>query len=268
MRTIHLAILVAVFLTPLAASDFDASVERQLFDLVNQERTQRGIPALTWSEPLQQAARVHTARMAQHQMLSHQFSDEPNLQARIAAAEVHFSSSAENVASTGGDPIVTPAEDLHATLMHSPGHRANILNPKYTQLGIGVVHRGDTYFATQDFVLATVDYSNREAEQRVIFAIAQARADVKLPQVELVASERLRNAICEEAKQDALSAEGLRVDQGYFGVSAVTVADPDVVPPSIKKVAFSPTLKKMAVGVCFRVTPKYPGGMYWLAFEY
>jgi len=239
-----------------------------MFELVNKERTERGLPALTWSDKLQQSARKHTERLAEHKMLSHQFSDEPKVPERIAATGLHFSSTAENLASTSGDPIVTPAEDLHAALMGSPGHRANILNPKMTQLGIGVVHQGDTYFATQNFALATADYSSEEAEQRLITLIENARAAVKLPRIGMMASERLRKAICEESKEDALSARALIVDEGYYGVSAATVSNLDVVPPSIKKVVFSPTLHKMAVGACFRVTPKYPGGMYWLAFEY
>jgi hypothetical protein len=58
------------------------------------------------------------------------------------------------------------------------------------------------------------------------------------------------------------------VDAGFHGVSAATASDVDVVPPSLKKVVFSPSLRRMTVGACFKVTPKYPGGMYWMAFEY
>ena len=268
MRSRFLAILVLSLVPILSAADFDAKVERQMFDLVNKERTERGLPALTWSDKLQQSARTHTEKIAARQILSHRFSEEPAVPERIAATGLHFSATAENLASTSGDPIVTPAEDLHAALMGSSGHRANILDPKYTALGIGVIHHGDTYFATQNFALTTASYSDREAEQRLISLIQQARAKVNLPRIEVVMSQRLRDAICAESKQDALAAQPLIVDQGYFGVSAATVANLDIVPPSLKKVVFSPTLKKMAVGACFQVTPKYPGGMYWLAFEY
>jgi uncharacterized protein YkwD len=47
----------------------------------------------------------------------------------------------------GGD-----VNQVHAAFMASASHRANILNPAYSQVGIGVVHSGERVWVTIDFV--------------------------------------------------------------------------------------------------------------------
>jgi hypothetical protein len=244
------------------AQDFDSAVEKQMFELVNKERTSRGIPALVWADKLQQSARKHTVEIAKHKTLSHQFSDEPNVQSRIAATGFHFNASAENVASA------TYAAELHRALMNSPGHRANILNPKYTAMGIGVVHSGDTYYATQNFATATEDLSTEKAEERIAKTLNDVRAAKGMPKFKFQYSRRLREAICSQADQGAVSAKNLFVDPGFYHVVAATSSDLGDVPEPLQKVISNPTVTNIAVGACFRVTPKYPGGMYWMGFEY
>lgn len=256
-----LVFTLSLSLTALAA-DYDSAVERKMFDLVNQERTKRGIPALKWREQLQQSARKHTENLAAHRQLSHQFSGEPGLSARIAATGFHFSSSAENVASA------TVADDLHVALMNSPGHRANILSPKYDSIGIGVVHRGDSYYATQNFARETEETSSSDAERRMGQAVNAWRRSHQMPPVKLVASTRLRSIICDQAEKEKLSARDLIVDPGFFGATGATSSKLDEIPESLESIARRPNLDKMAIAACFKVTPKYSGGVYWFAFEY
>jgi hypothetical protein len=245
-----------------AAEDFNSAVEKKMFELVNKERTSRGIPPLTWADKLQQSARKHTLEVAKRKTLSHQFSGEPTVQARIAATGFHFSASAENLASA------TDAADLHNALMNSPGHRANILNPKYTAIGIGVVRNGDTYYATQNFATATEDFSTEKAEERIAKALNDARAAKGMPKFTFQYSRRLREAVCSQAERDAMSAKNLFVDPGFYHVAAATSSNLGEVPEPMQKVIGNPNVNNIAIGVCFRVTPKYPGGMYWMGFEY
>jgi len=262
VRPVALLLLtLSLFLTALAA-DYDSAVERKMFDLVNQERTQRGLPALKWSEKLQQSARKHTDNLSAHKQLSHQFSDEPALAGRIAATGFHFSASAENVASA------TESDDLHRALMASPGHRANILSPKYDSIGIGVVHRGDSYYATQNFARETEETSSSDAERRMGDAFNRYRKTRGLPAVKILASSRLRGIICNQAEQDKLAARDLIVDPGFFGATAATSSKLDEIPDPVQKLAGRPNLDKMALAACFKVTPKFTGGVYWFAFEY
>lgn len=255
-------LLLAFFSITALAADHDSSVERKMFDLVNQERTKRGIPALKWNDKLQQSARKHTENLAANKQLSHQFSGEPALAARIAATGFHFSASAENVASA------TDSDDLHRALMGSPGHRANILSPKYDSIGIGVVHRGDSYYATQNFARETEETSSSDAEHRMGAALNKWRQSRRMPPVKIIASTQLRSIICNQAERETMSARELIIDPGYFGAVGATSSKLDEIPEPLEKIASRPNLDKMAIAACFKVTPKYSGGVYWFAFEY
>jgi uncharacterized protein YkwD len=256
-------LLLSTFLSITAlAAGYDSAVERKMFELVNQERVGRGLPPLKWSDKLQQGARKHTENLAAHKQLSHQFSDEPSLAGRIAATGFHFSASAENVASA------TQSDDLHRALMASPGHRANILSPKYDSIGIGVVQRGDSYYATQNFARETEETSSSDAERRMGEAFNKWRKAHRLATVKIVASTRLRSAICSQAEREKLSARELIGDDGFFGATGATSSKLDEIPESLENIASRPNLDKMAIAACFKVTPKYSGGVYWFAFEY
>lgn len=135
--------------------------EQALFDNANRERSKEDLPPLRWNALLASAARTHAELMAQHSAISHQFAGEPALVQRIAAVGARFSTVAENIAA-GQD-----AGDIHYGWMHSPGHRANILDPKLTALGVAVVEARGRLFAVQDFSLAVPELNFDEQEKQV-----------------------------------------------------------------------------------------------------
>lgn len=104
---------------------------------VNQERAANGLPALTHVADLQAIAVEHSKRMAASNSLHHN----PNLSTQVTS----WSRLSENVGYGGG------AETVHLALMASPGHRANILDPAVSQMGIGVVWSGTRLWVTQVF---------------------------------------------------------------------------------------------------------------------
>jgi uncharacterized protein YkwD len=119
--------------------------EQYLLSAANQERTALGIAPLTWSPELADAALNHARVMASQEAISHQFSDEPDLQNRIQAAGLDPESIAENVA------FAPSLLRIHSGWMNSPGHRANLLNPAYTILGVAVIVSGREIYAVEDF---------------------------------------------------------------------------------------------------------------------
>ena len=119
--------------------------EQYLFAAANAERTQRGLRALGWDNTLYRAAVEHGHEMAEREAISHQFSGEPDLSARVQQLGGRFSRVAENVAEA------PTAVDIHAAWMHSAGHRANLLDPNVDSIGIGVVRRGGELYAVEDF---------------------------------------------------------------------------------------------------------------------
>lgn len=140
----------------------NSSSEGQLFASLNRERAALGLPVLQWDDALASAARVHAARMAQLNQMSHQLPGEQDLLARLGDAGAHFSVIAENVA-VGPDPAV-----IHTMWMHSPGHRANILSPGLSAVGIAVAQGSSGLFAVQDFSHSVANANLDQQEQQVV----------------------------------------------------------------------------------------------------
>jgi uncharacterized protein YkwD len=128
--------------TPAAARD----VVREILDLTNKERQAEGIAPLTPNWNLTNAAQRHSRDMADHGVLNHVGTDGSRMGDRIGEAGYEWSAIAENIASGTSSP-----ERAVALWMHSPGHRKNMLNPRYHELGVGYAFNGRTHYWTQDF---------------------------------------------------------------------------------------------------------------------
>ncbi|MFA3918244.1 CAP domain-containing protein [Ruegeria hyattellae] len=143
------------------------TVEREMLALINQERTSRGIEPLQLETRLNASAEDHSTWMLDSDNFSHTGEAGSSAQERMQDAGFEFSGnwrSGENIAwqsERGAPGNSDDVADLHAGLMDSPGHRANILNPDYRYIGIGVedgdLNGWDAVMVTQNF--ATTDAS-------------------------------------------------------------------------------------------------------------
>lgn len=166
--------ILLVFLTPVIlflpcpglAQNMQPSV-RALLSLTNQDRAQHGLGPLRWSPELAQAALLHDEQMIERHELEHQFRGEPDLPARAAEAGAHFRTIAENIA------LGPTAADIERQWMHSPPHRANILDPRLDSIGIALIRAGGTVWAVEDFSHAVAALGSSELERRVIGLLAQ-----------------------------------------------------------------------------------------------
>ncbi len=186
------AIACLVFLVTISAHAGPSQREQQLLDLVNHEREKAGLSKLEWSDSLAQAALAHSRLLAEHQDLSHQFPGEPLLQERVGETKLRFNAVAENVAAA---PDVDTA---HTALMKSPGHRANILHQDYNAIGISIVERDHELFITQDFAHTLASYTEKQFRESLITNFNQARRARKMPPVDVISDQRLRNAACSQ----------------------------------------------------------------------
>jgi hypothetical protein len=129
-----------------------------LFESANRERIANGLGLLKWDSTLAAAAHDHAQRMAAQNILSHRLPGEPDVLARAKQAGAHFSSLAENIAEGPS------AENIHRQWMHSPPHRANLLDPQLNSIGIATAEHGGILFAVEDFALASQKLSVEEQE--------------------------------------------------------------------------------------------------------
>ena len=111
-------------------------LERQMLDLVNQERQAAGLSPLAPDPELTEVARRHSADMFARGYFAHDTPEGLTPFDRMRAANVRFAIAGENLALAPTIPVA------HTGLMNSPGHRANILRPQFGRLGIGVMDGG------------------------------------------------------------------------------------------------------------------------------
>ncbi|MER7577999.1 CAP domain-containing protein [Streptomyces sp. NPDC126514] len=120
--------------------------EGQVITLVNKERAAAGCGPLTSNAQLASAALNHSSDMAQRGFFDHVSPDGTDPGDRITAAGYKWSTYGENIAR--GQQ--TAAEVMDGW-MNSPGHRANILNCSFKEIGIGKHDGADGPWWTQAF---------------------------------------------------------------------------------------------------------------------
>lgn len=127
-----------------AATGTASEAATRILELVNDERGKAGCSALTLNDKLTKAAQAHSEDMAAHRNMSHSGSDGSKPGDRITKAGYTWSAYGENVAYGYSGP-----EQVMAAWMSSPGHKANILNCSFKEIGVGLAQPGDYW--TQDF---------------------------------------------------------------------------------------------------------------------
>jgi hypothetical protein len=114
--------------------------------LTNGERKKAGLPALKINPTLTELARDHSAKMAAADKLAHTLDSMTYVQ-RAKKAGYPYLALGENVAWNQQSPA-----EVVESWMQSPGHRANILNKDFTEIGVGIAKDADGHpFYTQDF---------------------------------------------------------------------------------------------------------------------
>lgn len=126
------------------------AVEGSSYARVNEARRGEGKPDLLLDPVLSEVARAYSRRMRDEGFFGHQDGSGKGLRDRLAAAGIGFTMAGENLAYV--ENASDPAAMAHQMLMGNAAHRANILEGRYTEIGIGVAQSGDTYWITQVFL--------------------------------------------------------------------------------------------------------------------
>lgn len=131
--------------------------------LLNKQRALHHLKGLKMSKRLGHAARGHSVEMARVHYFSHNSLSGASFLDRIRrSGYLHLArrwSVGENIAwGTGG--LSTPRSIVRAW-MHSPGHRANILQPSFRHIGIGISFGAPVRIAARSAATYTTDFGMR-----------------------------------------------------------------------------------------------------------
>ena len=113
-----------------------ANEAMEVFSIVNRERKAQGLSPLVLDKELMEAAAIRARELPRN--YSH---TRPDGTSCFTVLKYHNAYKGENIAA--GYPNSRAAMD---GWMHSPGHRANILNPKFTKIGIGYVYEPNSKY--------------------------------------------------------------------------------------------------------------------------
>ncbi|WP_026882700.1 CAP domain-containing protein [Clostridium akagii] len=124
------------------------TAENEVIRLVNIQRVNNGLPKLTANWQLSRIARYKSQDMINKNYFSHISPTYGSPFNMMETFGLKFSAAGENIAMGQQTP-----SSVVTAWMNSPGHRANILNPSYTQIGVGLAkNKSGTCYWTQMFI--------------------------------------------------------------------------------------------------------------------
>ena len=110
--------------------------EAAMLQMINEERQKHGLKPLQADPEMLSVARAHSQDMFAKGYFAHDDPEGNDPFDRMKAANIRFATAGENLA------LAQTVEIAHVNLMNSPGHRANILNPSFGRVGIGILDGG------------------------------------------------------------------------------------------------------------------------------
>ena len=149
------AVVMASLVLPARRASAEVTFNQRMLELLNRERAANGLPALAADPSLAAVAEDQPYNgcgftvygRAKDMGVRNYFSHSilgcalQGVTSILTSTGILFSGSGENIAWMNGttDPVVA-ANNLHGQLMNSPNHRANILNARFTRVGVGSWH--------------------------------------------------------------------------------------------------------------------------------
>jgi hypothetical protein len=129
-------ISITLLIGTLPSAYSESSEEFYMLSLINKERQAQGLSPLTMNSALSSAAKAHSQDMMNRSFFNHVNPDGLTPSDRAIKVGYTFSALGENIC---GNPSI---DNGHSSLMGSPAHRDNILNPSFKEVGIGIVDGG------------------------------------------------------------------------------------------------------------------------------
>lgn len=127
----------------------DEDTEREIHELINDVRAERGLEELEYHAGLASVARTHSRDMVEREYYAHQNPEGDYADGRVEEAGLRCSKTSENIHTILSDDVASTAVN---DWMDSPGHRENIVRGMWEYEGIGIWKTEDgVVYVTQVF---------------------------------------------------------------------------------------------------------------------
>lgn len=143
---VRFGILVAALAFLAGAPSLKSLTSQQILDLVNQDRQNHGLSQLSLSATLNLAALAKADDMVSNNYFAHVSPQGTNPWYWFKSLGYNYLYAGENLAEGYSN-----AKDLESSWMASPTHRANILSPFYSDIGLAVVQKNNVTVVVQLF---------------------------------------------------------------------------------------------------------------------
>jgi len=249
------------------ASGSPAEVREALMGLLNETRSQAGVPPVELHAGLGEVAAAHSRDMVDHGFVGHASPTTGEAPDRVEAAGYRSGLILENIGRG------YTAQEIHDGLMESPGHRANLLNRDVTHVGIGVASEPEgsrtAYVATQVFIRMNREIDVAEAPRTLLARINDGRHARRAepleadPNLTRAASEAARSYFAdpEQSQQDTVdqaSGSLRRFAIAFRRVGGLMAVVSDIEEAARLEPAFDPSVRYVGIGVAQGNRPDAP----------
>jgi len=122
-----------------------------LFDAMNDARREAGLAALEWDSSLEEVSYARAANLVANGYFDHYAPDGESAFSELAARGIGYRLAGENLARNNYVEPRTVGAAFEG-LMNSPGHRANILEGRFSSVGVACVKEGKMWIYVMVFV--------------------------------------------------------------------------------------------------------------------
>ena len=241
-------------------------IEKEILQMINFERSSRGIKPLKYNSALFMAAESHNRKMIEMNKLSHKFKNYKSLDERIKDVDVFFAKAGENIALS----TACVSKYIHRGFIKSKSHKENILDKEFTHCGISLIETKKGFYITQEFanILAPVNPLDLENNlKRYINTYSMKNFNI-VP--EFVPGKR--DSLCEMAKK-VLKGEKIKnipYNIREFNMKNIML---DIATSSVSEISGylkesikGKKISKYSIAVIFGRSSKFIGGAYSVVF--
>jgi uncharacterized protein YkwD len=124
---------------------------RGLLDAMNEARRAEGLATLEWDASLEEVAYARAANLVENGYFDHYAPDGESAFSELSARGIRYRLAGENLARNNYPETKTVAAAFEG-LMNSPGHRANILEERFSSVGVAAVRDGKMWIYVTVFL--------------------------------------------------------------------------------------------------------------------